>query len=472
MTKLVNVVLQMREEDFRSLSSQLLENKAGKLHTLLCHFRDNTLNEKEIAEKLKVSANTYYTLKSRLLNKIQESLTAEHDSKFHLLQNVANIPNLLFNTKRDIALAILGKLERDLLLYDMPYELTNVYHAMKKLHIHTPKYYEYTQLYNKHIAYMLALDKAEDLITNFSKTYGEYSLSNDKSHLEVLLIIKSEMANLCHLYASHRLNIYRNIVDISFALFIPLPSAVEKDRPVEEMLKSSSEILESYPKDIRYKHLQILFDFLYFEYYHQQKQHIKRKQYFDRVNDSLTSFLLYNFCCQNTRFLISKIEYSIEMKQEGRLYKENKELMLQYQPDEADLPNYINYIKYLAACAFHSHKYREAIDLLETLISETSWKNISFAEIEIKLFLSLVYTLFNRCEDAKGVLRNLLRKIREVNKEGQYENALAFIKILNRKMELESKAGEREIAKLKKVFEAHNHGPYKMMCFLSQDSIF
>jgi hypothetical protein len=235
MIKLKNIVLQMKPEDFLSLSEELIRTKADKFYMLLLHYRKNELKEEEISAQLGVNANTYYTLKSRLYNKIQETLTSDNGSKFNLLKNVTNIPNLLFESNRDIALAILSKLEKDLIEFDMPYELTNVYNALKKLHLYSPKYYEYTQLYNKHIAYMLALDKSEDLLANFTKIFGDYYLSKDKNLLEVLLIIKREISNLWKLYESHHLAVYKNIIDISFALFVPLPQAVADDKPVEDL---------------------------------------------------------------------------------------------------------------------------------------------------------------------------------------------------------------------------------------------
>lgn len=472
MIKLKNIVMQMKEEDFVSLSQQLQDNKAGKFHTLLIHYRENILKEKEIAKILSVNSNTYYTLKSRLYNKIQETLTTEGGSKFDLLQNVTNIPNLLFNSPRDISLAILGKLEKDLVAYDMPYELTNVYNALKKLHIHSPKYYEYTQLYNKHIAYMLALDKAEDLLANYNKTYGNFTISQDKSLLEVLWLIKKEMSNLWHLYESHHLAVYKNIIDISFALFVPLPEAITEDKPVEDILKETVEILDSYPKDTTYQHLHILFDFLSFEYYHKLKLYKKAAQYFEKVNDFLPSFMLYNFCCYNSAFLLSKMERYVYLKIENTLYEENKDLIAKYQPDKADVPNYINYVKYMAAGAFHAQKYNESVSLLNGLLNDISLKNITHAEIEIKLLMALSYSMINRYEMAQSVLRSVSRKIREINKDMDYENATIFIKMLTLQMDTTSKGSEEKLLQLKNKFELLNQGNCRMLGFLNLSNEF
>jgi hypothetical protein len=466
MLKLKSLIMQMKEDSFNALSSQLKDNKADKFHALLVHFRENHLSDEEIAESLKVNSNAYYTLKSRLYNKIQEFLTSNLSGpKADLLKSVANIPNLVFDTPRDTAMAVLAKLEKDLVEFDMPYELTNVYNALKKLHIHSPKYYEYTQLYNKHVAYTIALDKAEDLLANFHKTLGEYYASRNKSLLEVLLIIKKEMINLCRLYESHHLTVYGNILNISFALFVPLPDAIENDDPVEDILTSTEDILKNYPKDVTYQHLVTALNFLSFEYYHHLKLHKKEAQYFEAVNSRLSSFLLYNFCAFTSKFLISKIERYNQLNEEGKLYEENKQLS-DYTPDTSDIPNYINYTKYLAASAFHAKKYTEAVSLLNKLLNDVSFKNYAHSEIEIKLFLALSYSMINKYDPAHSVLRSASRKIREISEEIDYDNATVLIKMLSLQMDSNSKSAEEKLSALRNKFILLNGGQSKMLEYL------
>jgi uncharacterized protein (UPF0297 family) len=457
----------MKDESFIALSSQLKDSKADKFHTLLIHFRENNLSEEEISEKLNVNANAYYTLKSRLYNKIQEFLTSTLSGpKADLIKNVANIPNLIFDTPRDTAMAVLAKLEKDLVEYDMPYELTNVYNALKKLHIHSPKYYEYTQLYNKHVAYTIALDKAEDLLANFHKTLGEYYASRNKTLLEVLWLIKKEMEHLCRLYESHHLTVYGNILNISFALFVPLPEAVENDDPVEDILAATDEILRNYPKDVTYQHLVTAFNFLSFEYYHHLKLHKKEVQFFEAVNSRLSSFMLYNFCTFTSRFLVSKMERYNTLNDELKLYEENKQLQNEYVPDTSDIPNYVNYVKYLAAGAFHAKKYSEAVTLLNGLLNDISFKNYSHSEIEVKLLLALSYSMLNKYDPAHSLVRSASRKIREMEDAEVYENATVFIKMLSLQMDSNSKSAEEKLVNLRNKFLLLNQGPSRMLEYL------
>ena len=168
--KLNKIVLQLTPDDYLNFSNQLKENRADKFLILLNHFRDDsTISEAELLVKLDVKQAAYYTLKSRLLDKIQEFLYKNTaDTRVELLQNVANIDHLVYQTQPDTAISILKKLEKELLEHDMPSELIIVYKALKKLHIHSDKYYEYLQLYNRHVAFNLAQDKAEEVFSKSS----------------------------------------------------------------------------------------------------------------------------------------------------------------------------------------------------------------------------------------------------------------------------------------------------------------
>jgi len=125
MIKLKSIIQQLKEKEATDLIQQFRESKAEKYLTLFSHYRDNKLSDEEIQTLLDVNTNAYYTLKSRLFDKIQEFLSNNLDSPvIDLLRKVANIPNLVYNTHRDTAIAILLKLEAELKDYDMPYELS------------------------------------------------------------------------------------------------------------------------------------------------------------------------------------------------------------------------------------------------------------------------------------------------------------------------------------------------------------
>lgn len=473
MIKFKSIVLQLKEEEYNDLCQQFVETKADKYLRLLRLYRENKYNDEEIQEMLSVNTSAYYTLKSRLFDKIQDFLTNNMSTPIiDLLRKVANIPTLIYDTHRDTAIAILSKLESELQNYDMPYELSSVYSALKKLHVNSPKYYEYTQLYNKHLAYTIALDKAEDLLNTFIRTVGDYYTSRNKSQVDYLALIKQEMSHICNLYESHHLQVYKAIVDVTFALYVPNADAMKDDEPVEDVLAKMEKIFTTYSKDTNYQHLQLVFNNLAFEYYHKLNLPKKEARYFEEVDKKLTSFLLFNHCCFTTKFLISKIERYVELGIEGELYEHNLKALPNYEPDKNDIPNYINFAKYMATSAFYAKKYQEAVNILNNLINDISFKNYPHAEIEVKLLLALNYSMVNKYDPATSLLRSVTRKIREIDDEMGYENALIFYKILSLQMSSSARQVDQKIGQLFSKFELLNQKSNRMLEYIKIDESF
>ena len=473
MLNLKNIILNIEEEDFLKVSESFKLSKADKYFSLLNYYRENSLDDDQILERLNINNNSFYVLKSRLFDKIQNYLL-EHLSgpKAEVLKKVVNIPYLVFDTQRDIAIAILKKLEKDLIDYDMPNELTVVYDALKKLHINTDKYFEYSKLYNKHVAYTLAYNKAEDLVTDFTIKVGAYLTSRSVDQLEILPLIKKEVAHLSNLYDSHHLRVFKNIVDASVAIFLPLEEAIVNDAPIEDILGENDEIIQNYSKDIHYQFLNKVNDFLYFEYYNKLGLNKKKAQYFDQVNEGMPNFLYYNHCCVCSKFLISKIEHYIYLGREEELYGENQAVFSRYSAEKDDTPNYIYYNLYLSSSAYYAKKYQESIKILVGLLNDISFKNYPHAEIEVKLFLALVYSFANKYDLAWNILRSSSRKIRELNKDMSYENAAIFTKILKAQIGSQKKGIEIKIRNLKTNFELLNQGPKRMLEFVKMDDRF
>ena len=474
MLKLKNVIYQLDEEVYNTLRENLKLNNADKFSTLLSLYRESVLSDEEIIDSLQVNINSFYTLKSRLFDKIQEHLTSQSTgSKFDLLKKATDIPELLFNTNKSIAIAILLKLEKDMLENDLPFELTNVYAALKKLYRDHPKYYEYSQLYNKHIAYMLATDKAEDQLSIFHKNVGEYLISNNKTQLEVLNLMKQEMTNISKLYQSHHLIVYRNIVNITFALFIPFPEAIRDDEPVEDYLKQCEKIFATYPKDTTYPYYKKVILFLAFEYYMQLNQYKKAQQYFEPLQEDLPSFLLCNHCTIPSKLLLSSIEFYHYNNELNKLFEDAQSLKDRFIPDTADHANFITFNLYLAASAFFDKNYQECTSLLNNLLNEIGFKNYPHAEIEVKLLLVLAYLKVKKYDQSESIMRSVTRKIKEMNEEGEYENAAAFVKILK---SIGSGSNPKSVAeKLKKLifnFNQFNKVPRPVLKFLKTDEDF
>lgn len=466
------IINTLSREELTAISNKLTKSKANKFNALLNYYKENHLPDDEIAQELNVTANAFYVLKSRLFEKIQEHLLDKQVvPQTDILRNLTTIPNLLFETQPNISIAILKKLEKDLLENDMPNELTTVYSALKKLHLNSDKYYEYTQLYNKHVAYTLSVDKSEDLVSDFVKNLGNYYGSRDETLLEVFMLLKKEMSNVSRLYESHHLQVSKNILDASTAIFLPLADAVTNDDPVEDILNITNKIISQYPRDRSYQYTVNVIAFLYFEYYTKLGLHKKADQYFGLLNVRLPSFLYYTHYCVSSKFLISKLERFVRLGIEDQLFEENKKKFEKYNPNKQDIPNYVNYVIYMAASSYYAGDAVGASKLLSCLLNDISFKNHVHFEIEVKLFLSLIYLFRDKYDLSWTLVRNTTRKIRDINKDMSYDNAVVFASMLKTQNSQKSDV-KGKLLQLRDKFELLNNGPKRMLSFLKMDDAF
>lgn len=459
---LQKVIHQLNEKDYSLLSLQMKESKADKFLSLLVNYRKENTTDKELISILNVNVSAFHTLKSRLSEKVQYFLFKNiAETRVELIQNVAKIDQLVYNTPRETAIQILKKLEAELIKNDMPNELIVVYKALKKLHLHSPKYFEYSQLYNKHVAYHLAQDSAEDLLSSFCKTLSEYYLSRNEIQLTSLVLLKKEMENVCRLYKSHRLKIYKNILDIHFNLFLPEAVQIHEETTIESMLAESHEILKTFEDDRVYKHLIQVINFLYFEYYYKLKLHKNALIYYDKISDKTEAMLLLNHSCFASHFLISKIEYTIAGSKHPNFHLKND--TLEDEPDPENIPNFILFTYHKTSIAFYEGLYPDAIQYLNKLLREISFKSIAFSEVEVKLFLAMLY-LFNKDEEqAAAILRNVTRKINEEKTSEKYKCVTPFLKLLKSLGKGQSGKKDEKTISLNNYYKAANVGQYRIL---------
>lgn len=432
MAKLKNIIKQLSPEDYSAIYDSLLSSNAEKSAYLLKYIREKQMSDAKIMEELDVNTNAYYTLRSRLNQKIEEYLLQQMENpRTDLLKKVSNISEIVFTKKRAIAIATLKKLEKELLDYDLSNELTIIYKTLKKLHINTPDHFTYSQLYNRHVAYMLAVDKTEDLLAEYFKKYGSYTMSgNDIERFELTLLNK-EIANLGGLYQSHRLYVYQSCCNIFHRLFVEKSENETADaEPIEDILSNVERIFETYYLDSIYYNLKIVFEFLKLEYYTHYKVYRKAEKYFEELNNKasvlLANYSLYTYPAQ---FLLTKIDRHVRADTEGTLYEENKKLFLDVDIDTNDVPRYMTYVSYRALACFYAEKYEEAARWLNNMLNDVSLKKYNQAHIEIKLFLTLQYCMLSDYDLFNQSINSIQRQIRLTGKESS-EHISLFIKIL------------------------------------------
>ncbi|HYG38281.1 MAG TPA: hypothetical protein VD908_06670 [Cytophagales bacterium] len=431
MAKLKNIIKQLSTSDFQAIYNSLIESNAEKSAYLLKSMREKHLSDTKIMEELDVNTNAYYTLRSRLNQKIEEYLLQQMENpRTDILKKVANINEIIFTKKRAIAVATLKKLEKELLDYDLSNELTIVYKTLKKLHINTPDLFNYSQLYNKHVAYMLAVDKAEDLLAEYFKKYGIYSLTGADEDKLALTLLNTEMNNVCRLYTSHRLYVYQSCMGIFHRLFVDEESMEEDEEPIEDILNNIAKIFSSYYLDSIYYHLKLVFEFLKLEYYNHYKVFKKAEKYFEEVNESasilLSNYSLYTYPAQ---FLLTKIQRHNRTENDTMMYEENIAIFQDFEIDTNDVPKYITYITYRAISCYYASKYDEAARWINNLLNDLSLKKFPQAQLEIKLILALQYCLMNDYELFNQLINSIQRQIRLLGKDN-CEHILLFTKII------------------------------------------
>lgn len=474
MAKLKNIIKQLSEKDFTEIYTSLMGSNAEKSAYLLKALRERQLSDSKIMVELEVNANAYYTLRSRLNQKIEEHLLQQMESpRTDILRKVANLNEVLFTKKRTISIATLKKLEKELHDYDLASELTVVYKSLKRLHINSPDYFNYSQLYNRHVAYMLAVDKAEDLLAEYFKKYGSYYLTGDETEKLGLTLLMKEMFNVARLYESHRLYIYQSCMNIFHKLFVePDDNLQQEGESIEDIFAHVQKIFETYNLDPLYFHLNLVFEFLRLEYYNHYKVYRQAEKYYEEVNDAAGSLLVnypnYTFSVQ---FFVTRLERSLRLGLENEMYAENERILTDIEPDPQDLPKHIIFILYKALGCYYVEKYDEAAKLINNLINEVSLKRFPIAQMEIKAFLGLLYCLTHDFELFNQHSSSIQRQIRMFGKV-ECENVLLFLKILKIATSEAKKEKPKKIAAIIPKFKEAKVNYFSPTSFIKMDEAF
>jgi|SRR6478735_7987217 len=459
MSKLKNIIKQLSEKDYAAIYDSLMQSNAEKSAYLLKYMREKQLSDAKVMEALEVNSNAYYTLRSRLNQKIEEYLLQQMESpRTTLIKKVATINEILFTKKNAIAIATLKKLEKELIDYDLSNELTIVYKTLKKLNINTTDHFMYSQLYNKHVAYMLALDKAEDLLAEYFKKYGNFLLSNNETDKLGLTILKQEMENVAKLYQSHRLYVYQSALNVFHRLYVEADNS-EDAEPIETIFTKVQMIFDQYYMDAIYYHLILVFDYLRMEYYFRNNDVRQSEKYFEDVNESIATLVTnYNLYTFTPQALLTKLLRASRMNEEVNLYEENKKLFEDFEVDKNNTALYTIYITYRAISCYHSNRFDEAARMINNMLNDISLKKTPFTFLEIKLLLALQYCLMKEQDLFNQLINSIQRQVRLLGKE-DCVHVMIFIKIMKISLN-EAKKGKAtkiqgQLSKLTKVMPVY-----------------
>lgn len=400
----------------------LKDSNAGKSLVLFKMIRERDLTDKEVMTELGAASGAYYALRSRLIHRIEEYLIQQAESpRTDLMRKVTNINDVLFTQPRSLAIGTLKKLERELIDYDLSNELTLVYKSLKKLHVNHPNYFHYSQLYNRHVAYMLAMDKAEELLGDYFKKYGDYLLTGNASIKTGLSMVAREMHNVCNLYQSHRLYVFNSCISIFHRLFVESEDEGAGDyevEPIEDMLRKNLETLNVYSTDKIYHYMHLVFDYLRWCYYDHFQVHRKAESYYDELNGYspllLSNYNLYTF---PANFLIKKLQRALRKKRETLLYEENEDIYSELELDNHDMPQKFIYMSYRALSCFYVDKIEETTKWMNDIIAAVNWKKYPVAILDAKIMLMMLYEMKSEKTLVKQLSTSVQRQIRMVGKD-------------------------------------------------------
>ena len=432
MAKLKTLVKQLSNQDFEIVYEQLLTSNAEKSAQLLRFLRERQLSDNKIMEALEVNTNAYYTLRSRLNMKIEEYLVHQMENpRTDLMRKVANVGEAIFTKRRALAIATLKKLEKELKDYDLANELTVVYKHLKHLHLNGAEAFSYSQLYNRHVAYMLALDKAEDLLADYFRKYGSYLMTaSDLEKLE-LTLLRKEIGNIAQLYESHRLRVYYNCCDIFHRIYVEPELNDKLDlSSLEDLFIDMELIMDKYYRDLNYHHLQLVFEYLKLLYYQQQgnfrKAEGQSEEIADRAGILMGNYHLYTF---PSHYLTTAIVRSQRNDSAVQLHKQFTEIFQDTEIDADDVPRGIVFHSCRAVAAMLAKDYEGSGRILVGMINELNLKKYPLAHIEVKLLLCLAYSLQKDEELMSQNINSLQRQIRLYGDENT-RHASMFIKAM------------------------------------------
>lgn len=466
-------IKKLSEAEYQALLNQVAGKKKNKPFMVLETTRTNdNVDDSEMMEMLQVNPSAYYTLKSRLNTKIAEVLSKKVENPIKdLMEEVVRVPATMYGTNKEFSIRALKELEKQLKEYDMSNELITVYKTLAQLHLFTDDYDHYNKLYNKHVAYALAVSKAEMAMFQFIKKLGYYQLTLNQDDLEEVIMVKRGLSNIAELYDSHRLFVLYNIVRIYYLCSISEKQGELKslELEIESVLKKMNDIFEAYPLDTFYNNIKHVVDALHYEYYQKIKNQVKADHFLKAANEVITEWsgkpAMSFFVVQ---FLNSKIDKYLTDGDAASLAELNAELEKSFDCSTNEPYHFIAFRKFIAISKFYNRDFHGSARAINDLRNSLSLKQYLHTDIECKLFQALSYCMMGEDGLTQQIISSLKRQIAEV--EHEYESTKIFIKIL--KTALKPADFRKKISRINELlpkFEEANNCAKPILKFVKLD---
>jgi len=371
----------------------------SKSRNYLKILASSELSEIEIQEKLDMNPGALYTLKSRLTTKVVHYYTNLRDNKIRLLrEEAARVPTIVFSNEKLIAISFLKDLEKKLREYDLSSELALVYKQLARLHRFENSYAHYESLYQRHIAYSLAVSKAEDLMYEYIFNLGYYHLTKlqvEETYAERLEDLLDELENTFSLYESHRLfTIYHIVKWYHECTFLNREDLALQEIEFERTMAQIDQNLERYSLDPFYTMIRSLKPFLFFEYYVRINNKAKAKFYLDEIyeqsSNQLKAHLWSFFVSQFLLSLMRKLNQDHDL--EVFLHFSDKFKSGNFLEDN-ELSHLVSFYRYKSLTEFYRENYSKAALVLNELRQVARFKEFPSLDIELKLFQAWMYVI-------------------------------------------------------------------------------
>ncbi|MCB0396574.1 MAG: hypothetical protein KDD36_07975 [Flavobacteriales bacterium] len=435
MLNLKSVITQLKPKEYLKFCAGLEENNANNYLKLVEVYRnsdENPMSDEGIRNQMELSSTAFHTMKSRLYDKLQYFLYLQFEGPGEELRlKLDALPKLIYTSKihPHIAMAIMEHMAVVLEERSMPHELIKVYDALRRMHLQSPKYYDYSRSYNRQMAYSVALDKAYSLTLEFSRKLGEFSLSHDPETGEFVRTLRQEIKNLSRVYDSHRLRYYERLTEISYTLFFPLKDHREEEEAVDDMLKECKTLPEKHPNDPLYEASQPLVSYLSFEFYRLHKLHSKAQKKLDELQENVLDLPRLTSLGCTSFFFMSKLQWYKSQGMLRQLPRENNQLQRDgWDPELLDHITYAHYMIYMAATEYFNGKYVHAVKHLNNLQQNVMFRNMMHAEIEVKAFTILCLCMARNFAEAKDQIKSLATKLRNHNLTKRYAHVVVLMK--------------------------------------------
>ncbi len=463
-----NIVRKLDKDGFEELKNFISGQRDSKSKQLLELLRKQDVKDELLAEKLDVSPGAFYTLKSRLVPRVVQFYTNLNENKIRLLrEEAARVSFIVYNNEKMISLSFLKDLEKKLREYDMSSELAVIYKQLARLQRFDDSHDYYEREYQKHIAFSLAVSKAEDLLYEYIYNLGYYQLTSELKYQERLEDLLDELENTFNLYESHRLyTIFQIVKHYHQCNFLSQEELAMEEIAVEERIRTMQEILERYSLDPFYGIIRNLIPFLFFEYYVRIGNKVKANYYLEQISffieDQFKAHLWSFFI---TQFLISIMQ---KLKNDGDLgafLKLSDKFRQGYFVEDNELSHLITYFRYKSLTEFYAGNYSKAALVINNLRQITRFKDFPVLETEFKILQALMYVL----NDDQDLYQKLIQSAKRQAKSDPklHVSVKTFSKVLfllsKHKME---RVDEDKLLRYWKLTQQKEYNPVNLMAYL------